>query len=77
MTHKWSRRQNKGNHPIRTADRKTNVKIEKEWNIWDLEVTIKCTTIHIIKVPERERRVQKCSGKYYVWKLPKPKDGNR
>ena len=53
--YKWSWRQNNGNHPIRTVDRKTNKKKRKESNIGDLRDDIKYANIHIIGVPEEER----------------------
>ena len=53
--HRWSERQNDGNHPIRTADRKTSEKKKKSYirDLWD---NINCANIHIIAVPEGEER---------------------
>ena len=50
-------RQNNGNHPIRTADRKTNTERKKEKsNIWDLWDNIKHVNLCIIRLPEGEER---------------------
>ena len=51
--HRWSERQNDGNHPIRTAGRKTSEKKKATRDLWD---NIKCANIHIIGVPEGEER---------------------
>ena len=52
---KWSRRQNNGNHPVRTADRKTNEK-KKGSNIQDLQVNIKHDNVHITGNPGEKRK---------------------
>ena len=73
---KWSGRQNNGNHPIRTEDRRTNEKNESNiWNLWD---NIKHADLRIIGIPEEEeKRGSKIIWRNYGWKLPKPKEGNR
>ena len=40
-------KRNQSNHPIRTADRKTNEKKKNQSNIWDLWDNIKHTNLHI------------------------------
>lgn len=51
---KWSKRQNNGNHPIRTADRKTSEK--NEGNIRDLWGNVKYANLCIMGSPEGEDR---------------------
>ena len=70
-------RQNKKNHPIITAKRKTNKKNAN--SLWDLWANIKHTNIHIIEVPEREEQENgiKSSWGNYDWILPKSEEENR
>ena len=70
----WLGRQNNGNHPIRTADRKPNEK-EYESNIRALWDNIKQANVWITEIPEGEEK--KWDWKYiwgnYVWKHTKSK----
>ena len=53
----WCERLIMGNHPIRTADRNTNVKKRKKKKaIWDLFDNIKHANLGIIEIPEGEEQ---------------------
>ena len=56
-TNKWFGRQNNGNHPIRTADRKPNEnKIIIKRNPSVIYRIIESTNLHIIGIPEVEEK---------------------
>ena len=53
---------------------------KQESTIWELRDNIKCANLYIKGVSRRriERKWdQKCIWRNYVWKFPKPQEGNR
>ena len=75
--HKWSGRQNNGNHPNRTAKRKTNL---KTWKHFKRSLEQQVYQHSHYRGPRRRRERKgylKCIWGNYSWQLPKPEERNR
>ena len=72
----WYGKQNDGNHPIRRAERKINLR-KRNSEIFKTTLSIPKFALWVSRKEKEREGDWKCIWRNYDWKLPKPIEGNR